>query len=85
MSCFQNISEINSRWLVLEEERFWARPTSTKVGTELTKVGTELAKVGTVDGLFWVCVKNCVLRTKLHSTSVLSSVLSDILSLECTV
>ena len=26
----------------MEEERFWARPTSTKVGTELTKVGTEL-------------------------------------------
>ena len=26
----------------MEEERFWARPTSTKVGTELdTKVGTE--------------------------------------------
>ena len=37
------------------EEHFWARPSSSKVGTELdqklelnwTKVGTELAKVGT--------------------------------------
>ena len=35
----------------MEEERFWARPTSTKVGTELAKVGTELTKVGTeLDG-----------------------------------
>ena len=25
----------------MEEEHFWARPTSTKVGTELTKVGTD--------------------------------------------
>ena len=25
------------------EEHFWARPTSSKVGTELTKVGTELS------------------------------------------
>ena len=47
MRCFQNLSEIISGWLALEEERFWARPTSTKVGTELTKVGTELTKVGT--------------------------------------
>ena len=41
LRCFQNLSEIISGWLALEEERFWARPTSTKVGTELTKVGTE--------------------------------------------
>ena len=47
MRCFQNLSEIISGWLALEEERFWARPTSTKVGTELVKVGTELTKVGT--------------------------------------
>ena len=41
LRCFQNLSEIISGWLALEEERFWARPTSTKVGTELgTKVGT---------------------------------------------
>ena len=33
------------------EEHFWARPTSSKVGTELTKVGTELSKVGTELGL----------------------------------
>ena len=37
LRCFQNLSEIISGWLVLEEERFWARPTSTKVGTELDK------------------------------------------------
>ena len=47
LRCFQNLSEIISGWLALEEERFWARPTSTKVGTELAKVGTELSKVGT--------------------------------------
>ena len=41
LRCFQNLSEIISGWLALEEERFWARPTSTKVGTELAKVGTE--------------------------------------------
>ena len=35
LRCFQNLSEIISGWLALEEERFWARPTSTKVGTEL--------------------------------------------------
>ena len=29
------------------EEHFWARPSSSKVGTELAKVGTELSKVGT--------------------------------------
>ena len=29
------------------EEHFLARPTTSKVGTELKKVGTELAKVGT--------------------------------------
>ena len=34
MRSFQNLSEIISGWLELEEERFWARPTSTKVGTE---------------------------------------------------
>ena len=39
LRCFQNLSEIISGWLALEEERFWARPTSTKVGTELAKVG----------------------------------------------
>ena len=42
LRCFQNLSEIISGWLELEEEHFWARPTSTKVGTELKKVGTEL-------------------------------------------
>ena len=45
LRCFQNLSEIISGWLALEEERFWARPTSTKVGTELAKVGTELQVV----------------------------------------
>ena len=50
---FQNLSEIISGWLELEEERFWARPTSTKVGTELTKVGTELTKVGTELNKSW--------------------------------
>ena len=29
------------------EEHFLARPSTSKVGTELTKVGTELTKVGT--------------------------------------
>ena len=29
------------------EEHFLARPTTSKVGTELAKVGTELTKVGT--------------------------------------
>ena len=29
------------------EEHFQARPSTSKVGTELAKVGTELSKVGT--------------------------------------
>ena len=43
----QILSEINLRMASELEERFLARPTSSKVGTELTKVGTELTKVGT--------------------------------------
>ena len=41
----QILSEINLRMASELEERFLARPTSSKVGTELTKVGTELTKV----------------------------------------
>ena len=43
---FQKISETILGWFCFEEDHFWARPTSTKVGTELEKVGTELEKVG---------------------------------------
>ena len=32
---FQNLSEIISGWLALEEERFWARPTSTNTHTHI--------------------------------------------------
>ena len=46
LRCFQNLSEIISGWLTLEEERFWARPTSTKVGTELVLCGNKAASVG---------------------------------------
>ena len=47
LSRFQNLSEIISGWLEKLEEHFWARPSTSKVGTELAKVGTELTKVGT--------------------------------------
>ena len=43
---FQKISETILGWFCFEEDHFWARPTSTKVGTELTKVGTELKFTG---------------------------------------
>ena len=32
---FQKISETILGWFCFEEDHFWARPTSTKVGTEL--------------------------------------------------
>ena len=38
---FQKISETILEWFCFEEDHFWARPTSTKVGTELVWVVDE--------------------------------------------
>ena len=35
---FQKISETILGWFCFEEDHFWARPTSTKVGTELDEL-----------------------------------------------